>query len=160
MPSRTSHAPSAARPLGSAGFTWQRLGQLVGRAVRFRCPNCGSRPVRASWLKRLPGCPSCGLRFDRGEHDHFIGAYLLNLIASELLLAIGLVVVCVATWPDPPWGFIQYGGAVLLVLAPFAMYPFTEMLWLAFDLAFRPMTEEEMAWHREGSLDARELPHR
>ena len=154
MPPQTSPA-STQEP-----FSWGRLARLVSRAVRFRCPNCGSHPVRASWLKRLPGCPHCGLRFDRGEHDYFIGAYLLNLIASEILLAIGLVAVCMATWPDPPWTFIQYGGAVLLVLAPIALYPFTEMLWLAFDLAFRPLSEAELTWHREGSLDARELPHR
>ena len=141
-------------------FTWTRLGQLVGRALRFRCPNCGGRPVRASWLKRLPGCPSCGLRLDRGENDYFIGAYLVNLVAAELLLAAGLLVVLVATWPDPPWTVIQWAGAALLVIAPLVLYPFTELLWLALDLAFRPLTDAELQWHREGSVDARELPHR
>lgn len=141
-------------------FTWQRLGVLVGRALRLRCPNCGGHPVRASWMRRLPGCPVCGLRLDRGENDYFIGAYMLNLVAAELILAVGLVSVLLATWPAPPWDAIQYGGVALMLLMPLVTYPFSELLWLAFDLAFRPLTPEEMAWHREGSIDDRELPHR
>jgi uncharacterized protein (DUF983 family) len=141
-------------------FTWGRLGALTGRALRWRCPNCGGRPVRASWLRRLPGCPVCGLRLDRGEHDYFIGAYLLNLVAAELILGVGLLLVLLATWPAPPWEGIQYGGMALMLVMPFVTYPFTELLWLAFDLAFRPLTPSELAWHREGSMDDRELPHR
>lgn len=141
-------------------FTMGRLATLVGRALRWRCPNCGGRPVRASWMKRLPGCPVCGLRLDRGENDYFIGAYLLNLIVAEVLLGLGLLAVLLATWPEPPWDAIQYGGVALMILAPLAMYPFTELLWLAFDLAFRPLTAAELQWHREGALDDRELRHR
>jgi hypothetical protein len=38
-------------------------------------------------------------------------------------------------------------------------YPFAKALWLAADLVFRPMTEAELAWHREGGSADRELPH-
>ena len=101
----------------------------------------------------------CGLRLDRGEHDYFIGAYLLNLIVAEVLLAVGLLAVLLATWPDPPWDPIQYGGAVLMLLAPLATYPYSELLWLAFDLTFRPLTRTELEWHRAGAGGAGgELP--
>jgi uncharacterized protein (DUF983 family) len=158
---RSDDAPGPA-PAGETApeFTVQRLGTLVGRALRLRCPNCGGRPVRSSWMKRLAGCPTCGLRLDRGEHDYFIGAYLLNLIVAEMLLGAGLLGVLIATWPDPPWTAIQYGGVALMLLAPLVTYPFTELLWLAFDLVFRPLTAAELQWHREGSTDARELRHR
>lgn len=156
--------PSPADPSSASDatpeFTVRRLGVLVWRALRLRCPNCGGHPVRSSWMKRLPGCPACGLRLDRGEHDYFIGAYLLNLVVSEILLAAGLLTVLVATWPDPPWDAIQYGGVALMLVAPFVTYPLTELLWLAFDLAFRPLTAAELQWHREGALDDRELRHR
>ena len=141
-------------------LTWHRLRSLVGRALRWRCPNCGGRPVRASWMRRLPGCPVCGLRLDRGEHDYFIGAYLLNLVVAEMILGFGLLVVLLASWPDPPWDAIQYGGVALMLIMPLVTYPFTELLWLAFDLAFRPLTPAELAWHRDPSIDGRELPHR
>ncbi len=116
--------------------------------------------MRRSWLKRVDACPQCGLRLDRGEHDYFIGAYLVNLVAAELLLGVGIVVVVLTTWPDPPWDAMQYVGVVLMLAAPLAMYPYTELLWLAADLAFRPLTPAELAWHRERSSDARELPQR
>jgi uncharacterized protein (DUF983 family) len=155
-PSRPDFVASTAAP----PFSWARLFTYLGRAFRLRCPNCGGHPVRASWLKRLPGCPRCGLRLDRGENDYFIGAYTLNLIASELLVAFGLLAVLLATWPDPPWDAIQYGGVALMLIAPFVFYPFSELVWLAADLAFRPLTPAELEWHREGSTDGRELPHR
>ncbi len=144
----------------ASGFTWRELAQRVRWALRLRCPNCGGGPVRTSWLKRLPGCPVCGLRLDRGEHDYFIGSYMVNLIAAEVLLAFGLLAVLLATWPAPPWDAIQYGGVALMLVLPLATYPYTELLWLAVDLCFRPLSPAEMEWHREGSLDGRELPHR
>lgn len=102
----------------------------------------------------------CGIRLDRGEHDYFIGAYMVNLIASEILLAVGLLIVLLATWPTPPWDAIQYGGVALMIVMPLLTYPFAELLWLAVDLVFRPLSPAELEWHREGSLDARELPQR
>ncbi len=109
-------------PPSSTRFSWARLRTLTARALRLRCPNCGGGPVRASWLKRLPGCPVCGLRLDRGENDYFIGAYLLNLIVAEVLLFVGLLGVVALTWPDPPWDAIQYGGIALMIVAPLVLF--------------------------------------
>jgi hypothetical protein len=47
-----------------------------------------------------------------------------------------------------------------MVLPQLATSPFTELLWLAADLAFRPPSPAELAWRREEGLDAREPPHR
>ena len=40
-------------------------------------------------------------------------------------------------------------------------YPFSKAIWLAADLIFRPVSPEELAWHRRGgTMDERdELPH-
>jgi hypothetical protein len=39
-------------------------------------------------------------------------------------------------------------------------YPFAKALWLALDLIFRPMSPEELEWHRRGGREEeRELPH-
>jgi Protein of unknown function (DUF983) len=117
--------------------------------------------VLSSWHRFAPACPSCGLRLDRGEEDYFLGAYLFNLVAAELIFAIAFVAVLLATWPTPPWTLLEYGGALLAVLAPIGFYPFSKLLWLAFDLLLRPLTPEELEWHREGSDDlSRSLPQR
>ncbi len=91
-----------------------------------------------------PSCPCCGLRLERGESDYFLGAYLFNLIAVEILLALLLVAVVVMTYPNPPWAALQWGGAALLIAGAFACYPFAKTTWLAFDIMMRPVTPEEL----------------
>jgi uncharacterized protein (DUF983 family) len=133
---------------------------LFGRALRLRCPACSGGPMLQSWLKLRPACPRCGLRTERGEGDYFIGANLFNLVAAELLFAAVLAIVLVTTWPNPPWGFLEYGSAVLVILAPIALYPFSKMIWLAADVMMRPLTPEEMRWHLEHGDESVLLPHR
>jgi hypothetical protein len=77
------------------------------------------------------------LRLDRGERDHWLGAYAVNLVASEIIWALSMVAVIVIKWPNVPWTFLEYGGALLMIAAPFIFYPFSRTIWLATDLMFR-----------------------
>jgi len=115
----------------------------VWRALRLRCPRCGAGKVTVRWLGLRPACPSCGLRLDRGESDYWLGAMLFNLIAAETLFAAGLVTILVLTWPDPPWDALQWGSIVAMIVAPLILFPFTKLLWLTFDLVFRPPTAKD-----------------
>jgi uncharacterized protein (DUF983 family) len=134
---------------------------MIFRAMLRRCPNCGSPGIFAGYTTLKERCPKCGLRLHRGENDYFIGAYLLNLVAVEILFAFVLAVVFISTYPDTPWALLQWGGLVLIMVGAVLCYPLSKALWLAADLIFRPMSPEELAWHqRGGSLDEREeLPH-
>lgn len=122
----------------------RRLLRFLWRAVRLRCPHCGERGLFRGRLTPNERCASCGIYLERGEPDHFIGAYVLNLAAVELLLVAVLVSVAIATWPDVPWGWLQWGGAALAVLAGVACYPFARATWLAVDITFRPVTAAEL----------------
>lgn len=84
-------------------------------------------------------CPTCGLALERGEQaDFWIGAYVFNLVAGEVV-AIGVPVVwMIASAPHQPWTTIEIVAAVLCVLLPFLFFPFSRTLWLAWDLSFRP----------------------
>jgi uncharacterized protein (DUF983 family) len=113
------------------------VARMIGRALLLRCPRCGKFGILQHWLKMRAQCPHCGIRPDRGEKDHWLGAYAVNLVVSELIWALSMVAILVTTWPDVPWTFLEYGGALLLVAAPFVFYPFSRTLWLAADLAFR-----------------------
>ena len=84
-----------------------------------------------------PACPACGLALDRGESGYNVGSYMLNIIAAELIFAAIFIATIMLTWPNPPWQFLQYGGAILMLLAPIALYPFTKTVFLAIDLAVR-----------------------
>jgi uncharacterized protein (DUF983 family) len=134
-------------------------GRLLLRAVLRRCPNCGSRGIFAGYTTLRERCPTCGLRLRRGESDYFIGAYLLNLVAVEILFALLLGAVVVITYPNTPWVLLQWSAIILILGGALLCYPFAKALWLAADLIFRPLTDKELAWHREGSAADREPPH-
>jgi len=118
-----------------------RLMRLVGRALMLRCPGCGGGPVRHSWFRMRESCGGCGCRLERGEPDYFLGGMMFNLVLSELLFAALFVAVLVFMWPAVPWNGIQVGAPIGMALAPIVLYPVSKMLWLAFDLAFRPDRE-------------------
>jgi uncharacterized protein (DUF983 family) len=102
----------------------------------------------ASWFTVNERCSACGLRFERGrdeEHDYWLGAYTLNFIVTEVVFGIGLLVVLLLTWPDPPWRLLLWGGGVLMIVTPIVFYPVSKALWLAIDLVARPPQPEDFA---------------
>ncbi|MDH5235710.1 MAG: DUF983 domain-containing protein [Gemmatimonadota bacterium] len=113
-------------------------GRRIARALTLRCPECGASGLFRHWLQLRPRCMRCALRLDRGKPDHFVGAYLVNLILAELLFAGGLGVWLVAVWPAVPWDEIQYVAVAAMLLSPLVTYPFTRTMWLAADLIFDP----------------------
>jgi uncharacterized protein (DUF983 family) len=113
-------------------------GTRVGRALLLRCPECGGRGLFRHWLRLQPRCPTCALKLDRGNPDHFVGAYLVNLIIAELLFAAILGVWLVTVWPDVPWEGIERVAVAAMILSPLITYPFTRTTWLAADLIFDP----------------------
>ena len=121
----------------------KRILLLFARALRLRCPNCGQGRVLASWFRLRPSCSACGLHFQRGEHDYYTGAMLFNLVVAELLFAGILLLVLLWMWPVVPWDFLQYGGIAMMILFPFLLYPFSQTIWMAFDLMLRPPLAEE-----------------
>ena len=118
---------------------------LFGRAIRLRCPNCGGGPIFRSWFRMRPYCPACGLPLERGDQGYQVGSYMFNIIASELVFVLVFLGVVLVTWPSPPWRLLQYGGIILMILAPVFFFPFCKTLFLAFDLLFRPATPEELS---------------
>jgi len=114
----------------------------IGRALSLRCPRCGARGLVRRWLAVADRCPGCGLRLDRGEGDHFLGAMALNLVAAELLAIGALAGAMALAWPDPPWGLLTWGGAALAAGAPVALYPVSKLVWLAVDRLLREEDQE------------------
>lgn len=125
-----------------------RAARLFARGLTLRCPHCGAKGLLDSWLRLRPKCRECGLRTDRGEEDFFLGGMMWNIVFSEGALLVAALALGIATWPDVPWTLMQWGGIALMAVAPFVLYPFSLTVWLASDILIRPVTEEEMAWHR------------
>ena len=131
----------------------REIARLFGRALTLRCPHCGGRPVLRHWLKLRERCPKCGLRLERGEHDYFSGSVLFNFIFSELLFAFVFVAYLIAKHGDVDWDTLQFVLVAMFALAPIAMYSISKLLWLAFDLMLRPVTPEELEWHRSAASE-------
>ena len=126
---------------------------LYARAVRLRCPHCGGGSLRGGWLRMRRNCAACGLRSERGEEDFFLGAMLFNLVLTEALLVMALVGFVLLRWPHVPWEVLGWVSLGLAVAAPFVFYPFSHTIWLASDILIRPVTAEEMQWHRSHRPD-------
>jgi uncharacterized protein (DUF983 family) len=117
---------------------------MLARGMVRRCPRCGSRGVFASWFRLAERCPSCRLKLER-ENDFFLGGYVINLAATEVLLAIALLVFVLRRASDPGTPLLPVvviGLAISLVL-PVLFYPFSLTIWMAIDLAMRPVPQEE-----------------
>lgn len=95
-------------------------------------------------------CPSCGFQLER-EPGYFTGAIAFNLIAAELTFVLVFVLWVVLTWPNPPWFWLQWGGAASMVIFPIVAWPFSRSLWLAFDLWVHPAESSELRVPLQGA---------
>jgi len=136
-----------------------RAVRLYGRGLRLRCPHCGGGWLPRTWLALKRRCPGCGLRTDRGEEDFFLGGIMFNYIFCGLFFLAVMIAVVLVTWPDVPWSVIQWGGVAMILALPALFYPLSLTTWLASDILIKPVTDEEMAWHR-GSADHEYRLHR
>lgn len=122
-----------------------RIVRLFARAMALRCPNCGGSHLFRSWSHLHERCARCGLPLERQEGgDYFLGGMMLNIIVAELVFVGGLLLWGALTWPTPPWDLFQYIGVPFMVIAPLLFYRHSKVLWLAFDLCFRPARPEEL----------------
>lgn len=137
------------------------MGTMLGRAARLRCPVCGKEKLTDGWLKLKPRCPSCGLRTERGEEDYFLGGMMFNIALAEGFFGLLFIGTVIALWPNVPWRVLHIGGILLMIAMPFLFYPLSNTLWLAVELYFRPLTDDEMEWHRaSGDREFRPQDHR
>ena len=118
---------------------------MLLRAMTLRCPRCGGRGIWRSWFRMKHACPTCGLVLERGEsEDYWLGAYMFNLVAAEIISMAIAVLLIVVSWPDVAWNVVWVISIALALIMPILFMPFARDLWLAFDLIFRH--------HEEGDI--------
>ena len=124
--------------------TFRRTLLLAGRAIRFRCPNCGVGKVMGRWGKTVDRCSHCNYRFARSGPEYFTGAMFCNFLIAEFLFATCFATAVVVTWPDVPWDAMTWVAVIGAVVVPTALYPFSKVMWLAIDTLVRPVHPEEL----------------
>jgi hypothetical protein len=88
-------------------------------------------------------CPVCGWRFER-ESGYWTGAIALNLVVTELLIAI--VIVPLAAWlaiTQQPITLLIIIGLPLPFILPFLFFRHAKSLWMNFDFRVHPVDPEE-----------------
>jgi len=125
---------------------------LFGRAFALHCPHCGKGPVLHHWLKLRVKCGTCGLRLARGEHDSFVGSVLILFILAGFF-TYGVLIVALLATDETPWDLLENGLPLVLLVAVPLFFPFAKLLWLAFDLLLRPVSDAELAWHRSARAE-------
>jgi uncharacterized protein (DUF983 family) len=121
------------------------FGTAFSRGLRLRCAWCGSRRTFIRlWLGKYPRCRTCGLRWRR-EDGFEIGPLALNTVITFAVLAIGMFVGFVLTYPDVAVVPIILTLIGIAVLLPVLIYPLTFTLWFAVDVASHPPTPAELA---------------
>jgi uncharacterized protein (DUF983 family) len=115
---------------------------MLARALTVACPRCGGRGLFLSWFRLRERCPRCELPLERGEQrDYWLGGMMFNIALSELLAVIAVGAAIFASYPEIAWNAIWVGATLLMIVAPFLLYPVSRIVWLAFDLIFRPHHE-------------------
>jgi uncharacterized protein (DUF983 family) len=114
------------------------------RGIHLRCPHCGGGGLFRHWLQMADNCPTCGYSLAAGNR---VGANLLNLVVAEFILMVGIAVIVARTWPDIPWTLLQWGAPAMMVLCPLFFYPFSKMVFVAFDLAAHPDAQPDLKVH-------------
>jgi uncharacterized protein (DUF983 family) len=119
--------------------------KMFRRAIVLSCPLCGGRPsTMRRWLGHHDRCRSCGIRWHR-EHGFELGPIALNVVITFFTLAVSMVVAFVSTAPDFPVVGLTIGMVAGAIVIPLFAYPFTYLLWQAFDLQSHKPTEQELA---------------
>lgn len=109
-------------------------GQLLGRALRRRCPRCGEKEIWRSWFNLGPACPSCLYRFER-EEGYWVMAIIVNTALVEGIFAVLFVGGLIASWPEINWPYLLGTALVTNAILPFLFFPYSKTLWVALDLA-------------------------
>jgi uncharacterized protein (DUF983 family) len=147
-----THRPEMESDTGLELPSLGRTLRLFGRAFLLRCPHCGKGPVLQHWLKLRVKCGTCGLRLQRGEHDTIMGfAFILFTLVG--LAGYAAIVLALTLTKETPWDLLQWGLPALALVLLLVLYPFAKLLWLAFDLALRPVTPQELAWHQSSEAE-------
>jgi uncharacterized protein (DUF983 family) len=117
---------------------------LLKRILLVRCPRCGKGKLFRRWFTMYEHCPVCHLIYER-EEGFYTGAWAINLIISELLVAAFIVLVAIwaATHPGTPLIPLVIVGAIFSVLLPFLFFRHSRSVWISMNYWLNPPELEQ-----------------
>jgi uncharacterized protein (DUF983 family) len=117
-------------------------GVLLWRGITRSCAVCGRRGLTRRGVTLCEDCPRCGFHFER-RPGHFTGAVGMSTIITFGLLLITLLIGLVIQWPDINPGPLLAVMIPIAILVPLVFHPTAKTLWVAIDLAMKPLEAGE-----------------
>lgn len=108
---------------------------LLWRGLRLRCPRCGRSKLFYRGYKMYTICPECGWVFER-EEGYWTGAMAVNLVVTELLVAVVVVPLAAMQVPLVPLFAL---GIPATIAVPFLFYRHSKSFWMAIDFLLNPV---------------------
>jgi uncharacterized protein (DUF983 family) len=115
---------------------------MIGRALRKRCPVCGSGHLFDRWFTMKPRCPRCGLVFARTEGS-MSGDIGINSVVTVALLFVVLLGGTLLMWNDLNVALLAVLATFAALVFPLLFFPFSKTIWLTIDLLSRPLEPGE-----------------
>jgi hypothetical protein len=83
-------------------------------------------------------CPRCSFCFQR-EPGEWLGSWFLNICLAQILAVVVILIGVAVSYPHPRIVPIAVAGIALMVGFPIWFFPYSRTLWVAIDLAMRPL---------------------
>ena len=116
---------------------------ILIRGLLLRCPNCGKGKLFRRGFTMYERCPVCGWRYER-EEGYWTGAVAVNLVVTELLIALVAVPLAVAlALAQKPVTLLIIIGLPLPFILPFLFFRHAKSLWMSIDFMVHPVDPEE-----------------
>jgi uncharacterized protein (DUF983 family) len=117
---------------------------VLWRGLRKRCAACGGGKLFDGWFRMKEHCPTCATKFER-EEGFFVGALFVNFAITEVVMFTYIAVAAIITIPHPDVTVLITGSAVICVVLPVLLYPFSKTIWFAIHVAMQPLDPQEEA---------------
>jgi uncharacterized protein (DUF983 family) len=116
---------------------------LLLSGLFLRCPYCGKGKLFRRFYTMYERCPVCGWRYER-EEGYWTGAIALNLVVTELLIAIVTVplVIWLAVSGLSIWPLVIIGVPMCVIL-PLLFFRHAKSFWMSLDFMIHPVDQEE-----------------
>ena len=108
---------------------------LIGRALRLRCPRCGTGKLFVGWFTMPERCSECRLKFQRAP-GYYLGSIYINYGLTAVLITVLYFVLHFGVgWTNRE---LTLPLAVVFVGFPLFSFRYARALWLAMDCHIDP----------------------
>jgi uncharacterized protein (DUF983 family) len=119
---------------------------MLRRGVVGRCPVCGSFWAWfRGWFRRDERCRTCRFRWRRGQDGFETGSMIVNFVVTFGVIIGAMLGAAVVTYPEYPVRIMLVVLVSTALVLPVALFPLTNFVWSAVELAMHPLEADELA---------------